>query len=280
MKLITLFILLLLPLTSTKAQEADVLIQDMTRLKSGNYLRRQQTIVDLTRQIKVQLRALKEEAPKTEKRIDLAIQEIEKGLSTLNAIRREGNQKKQLLVETVFIEIGNGKAMSAAKLNQNLRWENGQGVPTLATEENVESLKALGVGVSAPSVLVLDGGEAIIETEDLKKFFYLERRNENLYEMKTTEVKDGLAFKMKAKIQPSKNSTFISVESALKTTSVIGRTPCQEGAETIGLPVMSSRKSEMSLTIVPDKWFVVPAAKLDTGAKSILVCAIKVTILD
>ncbi len=223
------------------------------------------------KKIRAEIKNLEKSVQSPRKSIKDALTQIEKALDRLEGAFGRKGQQKQILVETCFVELA---------LPLELDIDTKHGVPVATDEATVQQLKDTGDGISAPSIIILDGQEATVETRQSHVYHYLERRQNRQYIMRKTTVDDGVILKLNAKIVEAPSGAFLNIVADFKTTSIVGTTPCRKDAETVGLPVVSTREVQSHMTVTQNVWYIVPVTTLKTSKKSVIFFAIKAEILQ
>ncbi len=236
-------------------------------------------VLVLTQTIQFKIRALQDATREANPKIQSAIKEMENGLRKLTAQLGVKVPNDQVLIEACFIELDEDEPEAGAEQRLKARWRNAAPVAVSASEEDIARLKEIGNSISSPNILVLDGGDASISIVESKNFPYLDRIETGLYQMKTKVVRDGLTFKINTKITEDSGHKLIRIDSTLIMNRVVGTTPCETGALTIGSPVLSTRETEMRMVLAPGKWSITPTRQFDGNEKKNLMIAIKATIL-
>ncbi len=236
-------------------------------------------VMVLAQTIQFKIKALQDATREANPKIQSAIKEMENGLRKLTTHLGIKDPNGQVLIEACFIELDEDEPEDSAEKHLKARWRNAAPLAVSASEKDLTRLKEIGNSISSPNILVLDGGDASISIVESKNFPYLDRIETGLYQMKTKVVRDGLTFKINAKITEDSGHKLIRIDSTLIMNQVVGTTPCETGALTIGSPVLSTRETEMRMALGPGKWSITPTRQFNGNEKKTLIIAIKATIL-
>ncbi|MAG56181.1 MAG: hypothetical protein CMJ83_07820 [Planctomycetes bacterium] len=212
-----------------------------------------------------------------------ALEVLRKDLEDLaHHFRRATPNAPQILYELRFLEVPPGTAPVPADPTRSGKpsdiFRHQEQRLTFLDAKEEKRLLGLGTVLNAPSILSLSGQPATIEVGSRTKVPWLRRMADGTYEMKHRTVRDGLVVNLVGQVSKKRKPTaYVTLSLKIDVTMIVGKTPVEEGAEAIGVPVISSRKTETNVTLPSGS---TAALTFQGDDKKTLVALIKATVLD
>ncbi len=229
----------------------------------------------LARDMRSLLTRLKKEVPESLKDLHDDIRRLEAKIAQLIGRSDMPAPDNQILVETIFLEWTPGGSQSTETILANLGLQP-SGAKAVAPDL-IEQWKKQAKVITAPKLLAIPDSEVTLETVSEQDFSYLERISGGNYVMKKTQVNDGLTLNLKVLPITVEGTSCYRFEARTRIRTIVGRTPCEPDAPTVGLPVISEQEKETTVILQSDRWFLVPLTHQNVQAASrpVIVMAVR-----
>lgn len=196
------------------------------------------------------------------------LRELETALDALKAeLRDKTEQPKQIYLDLKFIEVKRDRVVMTPLY---------RGQPEVMTDQRFAQLSKEADVLQAPRVIALDRQKASIFVGDEQEIPFLQRAADGRYDMKVEKVTDGIEMEVTGQIKDA----MIHFDLHASVTRIVGKTPCEPGAATVGAPLLSKRAVESEFLFKPGTRIAIPLAHHGDDDDTCVFITLEARVLD